>query len=416
MLQGLKNIVICLATGLCFVVPLKSHTNTTRVFSEKQKEFLSKMDSGKELYQKYCAACHQANGEGQRLGAPALKKGLPNSSYITIDKPISENIDILLYGVEGTPMIGYKAILNNEELASVITYIRNAWGNDTGDVLHGEDILLRRAADPALLKEPVRLVKPVIPVTALMTEGKKIYRTYCARCHQLDGRGQAPFGPRLIGSYVAKDPILIPFKIDLLLEGAAGTRMRSYAKQLSDYELASVATYIANGLKNGANQQIQPQEIAQRRQNLPPFPTNSTPEQNLSESYEKLMQMGKILYMANCARCHQLDGQKGARPGIPSLTKSALIRRGSHIDHLKLVLVGVPGSIMRSFGNRLSDFEIAAILTYQRNTFGRHQRDLVQPSEVRKEREKLQSKIDYQNAYQLIQQDEQEKKRSDKKH
>lgn len=377
--------------------------------SPNRAQFESTMASGKRIYERFCVACHQKNGEGQRLGAPALKKGLPNSSYITIDKPATECIDILLHGVKGTPMRAYQYVLNNQELASVITYIRNAWGNNVGDLVSSEDILLRRANEnPLFEKKPVFSTRK-IPLTALMIEGKKVYRTFCARCHQLDGRGQAPYGPRLIGSYVAKNNELIPFKINLLLKGAAGTRMRSYANQLTDYELASVATYIADELDNKGNQHIQPQQIRAGRELLDKIPADSTKAAQNDPSLALLMHQGETLYMGNCARCHQPDGKKGARPGIPSLTQSPVVKHGAHSAHIKVVLIGVPGSIMRSFGNRLSDFEIAAILTYQRNTFGQHKNDKVLPSEVHQQRVRLQKKIDYQNRYQLIQQDEREK-------
>lgn len=414
MLNGLKSMRWTLFSRL-FLSLLALSLIAFKAIAANESEpnaaaFQSTMKAGEGIYKIYCVACHQANGEGQRLGAPALKKGLYNSSYITIDKPVSLNIDILLNGVEGTPMIGYKQILKDDELAAVITYIRNAWNNNTGDLVTAEEIKARKKTNDEQKLSAVDSDKTKYNNTELMSKGQVVYRAYCARCHQLDGIGKAPYGPRLIGSYLGSDPRLIPYKIDMLLQGVAGTRMRSYAKQLSDLELAAVATYIANGLQNHGNQLIQPQDIAKKRQLLALLATKKDTETQKTYSYQQLMQEGEIQYMAHCARCHLPDGSKGARPGIPALKGSAIITKGTSTQHIDVVLLGVPGSIMRSFGNRLTNLEIAAILTYQRNAFGNHRNDLIQPKEVQERRVLLQKQIDYQNANQLIQQDEKEKK------
>lgn len=90
------------------------------------------MKRGETAYKTYCAACHQANGEG--LGAfPALK----NSAIATGD--IAAHMKIVIKGKAGTAMAAFN-YLSDEDLAAVITYERNAWGNDTGDLLTPEKI------------------------------------------------------------------------------------------------------------------------------------------------------------------------------------------------------------------------------------------------------------------------------------
>ncbi|MBB71598.1 MAG: cytochrome c oxidase subunit II [Legionellales bacterium] len=78
---------------------------------------------GKPKYQATCGMCHQANGQGLPPTFPALK-GSPVATG-----PVGKNIDILLHGVSGTAMQAFGEQLDDETLASIITYVRDAWGN-----------------------------------------------------------------------------------------------------------------------------------------------------------------------------------------------------------------------------------------------------------------------------------------------
>lgn len=92
------------------------------------------MALGEQAYQRACAACHQANGEGIPGAFPALK----GSELILKDK--AAHIHIVLYGKAGSAMQSFNKQLSLKELAAVITYERNAWGNDTKDVIQPSDI------------------------------------------------------------------------------------------------------------------------------------------------------------------------------------------------------------------------------------------------------------------------------------
>jgi cytochrome c oxidase subunit 2 len=81
---------------------------------------------GEKVYTSNCAVCHQPTGKGAGQ-FPAL-----DGSKI-VNGPIAEHVNIVLKGKGAMPTWG--AVLNNVEIASVITYERNAWGNHTGDIL-----------------------------------------------------------------------------------------------------------------------------------------------------------------------------------------------------------------------------------------------------------------------------------------
>lgn len=92
------------------------------------------MTLGEQVYKKVCAACHQPGGTGLPGVFPALK----GSELVLNDR--TAHIDIVLYGKSGTAMQSFDKQLTLKELAAVITYERNAWGNNTGDSVQPKDI------------------------------------------------------------------------------------------------------------------------------------------------------------------------------------------------------------------------------------------------------------------------------------
>jgi cytochrome c oxidase subunit 2 len=92
------------------------------------------MALGEKVYNANCAACHMPNGEGLPGVFPALK----GSQIAIADQP--KHIDVLINGVTGTAMQAYSKQLSMSDLAAVVTYERNAWGNSTGDLVQAKDI------------------------------------------------------------------------------------------------------------------------------------------------------------------------------------------------------------------------------------------------------------------------------------
>jgi len=92
------------------------------------------------------------------------------------------------------------------------------------------------------------------------------------------------------------------------------------------------------------------------------------------------MKKGAEVYAANCASCHQPTG-KGLPPTFPALDGSK-IAAGGKSGHIVVVLNGRPGTAMAPFA-RLSDAELAAVVTYTRNAWGNKTGDAVQPMEIK---------------------------------
>jgi cytochrome c oxidase subunit 2 len=90
---------------------------------------------------------------------------------------------------------------------------------------------------------------------------------------------------------------------------------------------------------------------------------------------------GEKVYNTNCIACHQANGE-GIKDVFPGLKGSALTT-GPVGAHLQMVMNGKPGTAMAAFGGQLNDIDIAAVVTYERNSWGNDVGDLIQPSEVK---------------------------------
>ena len=102
----------------------------------KQYTLEELMVMGEKVYMKACVACHQANGAGM---AAANFPSLIGSPIIKGD--VAAHIDIVVNGSKKNPvMAAFKGQLTKTDIAAVVTYERNAWGNDSGDVVQPADV------------------------------------------------------------------------------------------------------------------------------------------------------------------------------------------------------------------------------------------------------------------------------------
>lgn len=91
------------------------------------------MSRGEKVYQT-CAACHQPTG----LGIPGVFPALKGSKIAT--GPIAAHLNIVMHGKPGTAMAAFAGQLNDVDIAAVVTYERNAFGNNTGDVIQPSQV------------------------------------------------------------------------------------------------------------------------------------------------------------------------------------------------------------------------------------------------------------------------------------
>jgi cytochrome c oxidase subunit 2 len=231
------------------------------------------MQLGETTYTAYCAACHQVSGQGLPPAFPALK-----GSAMATTGPASAHIDIVVNGKAGTGMQAYGKQLSLKEIAAVVTYERNAWGNNTGEAVQAADVQAVSGAstsDP--VEQAVEEVKEQVAATVakvipkenlskvysqdeLMTLGEDVYITACAACHQATGEGMAPVFPALKGSVIATGDVAV--HLDMVLNGSKkNPAMAAFASQLTKTQIAAVVTYERNAWGNNTGDLVQPAAV-----------------------------------------------------------------------------------------------------------------------------------------------------------
>ncbi len=249
------------------------------------------MEKGEGVYNRICSACHQPGGVGMPPTFPPLK----GSKIAT--GPINGHVDIVFNGKQGTAMQAFKSQLSDAEIAAVITYERNAFGNNTNNSMvqpiqikalrDGKTMTDALATQPTGKASPVANTKkaaaqpavadpsakpeaaaaPAVPAVddmkTVLARGEKVYTSICAVCHQPAGTGMPPTFPALKGSKIATGPAAL--HIHQVLFGKAGTAMQAFKDQLNDQDIADVITYERNSWGNNSGVIVTAKEIKAAR-------------------------------------------------------------------------------------------------------------------------------------------------------
>ncbi len=141
--HGFMPIVVIAKSSEEFDVWVKETVSVqARIREEEQKSLGIDMGMnelmalGEEVYKSHCSGCHQVNG----LGLSSMFPALANSDIVVNPDRLIDHLNIVIFGKEGTAMQAFGSQLGLKELAAVITYERNAWGNNTNDTIQIADI------------------------------------------------------------------------------------------------------------------------------------------------------------------------------------------------------------------------------------------------------------------------------------
>ena len=96
---------------------------------------MTRYAQGQQVYTARCAACHQLDGKGIPGAFPAIA-----GSQVATGE-LSRHMDVVIHGIPGTAMQAFGAQLTPVETAAVITYERNAFGNNMGDQVQPVDVV-----------------------------------------------------------------------------------------------------------------------------------------------------------------------------------------------------------------------------------------------------------------------------------
>ncbi len=188
---------------------------------------------GAEVYAAQCASCHQPEGQG--LGTfPALA----DNEFVQGDE--RELVELMLSGRAAMP--AFASILDDADIAAVLTHVRSSWGNDA-DAIEAEFVAeVREGVD-----EP-EAVEVDLP-DDWFELGEAAYQRNCAACHQASGAGIPGAFPALAENAFVQgnaDELL-----RILLNGRAG--MPAFAGSLGNADIALIASYVRNAWENEAH-------------------------------------------------------------------------------------------------------------------------------------------------------------------
>ena len=294
---------------------------------------------GKAIFLLNCAVCHQASGRG---GGPYP----PLAGNPDVNRTDSANlIQTVLNGrtgpitVNGTQyggnMPSWRGQLSNAEISAVLTYVRTAWGNSAPAV--SEDQVAAARAPEAL-------------------SGEALFAAKCSTCHQALGQGTDAFPP-LAGNPVvtSADPSAM---IAVIVNGRKGPltvngktyngQMPTWKGQLTNADIASVASYVRSAWGNNASP--------------------VTEEQVAAAGSAVSAQVGAAIFAKNCAACH---GAKGAGGIGPALAGNPRVNIANPAFMLTTIVQG--RNLMPSWRGQLSDGDIAAVATYVRSSWGNNE-------------------------------------------
>ena len=292
---------------------------------------------GQAIFAARCSTCHQANGQGAGPFPPLAG----NSDVTAADT--SNIIAIVLNGKTGPitingkqysgAMPAWRGQLTNAEIAAVLTYVRSAWTNKAAAVSEDQ---VASAAHPVMLP------------------GEAIFTAKCATCHQPNGQGTTSYPP-LSGNpaVVAADPKEI---VGIIVNGRSGPltvggktyngTMPTWKGQLSNPDIAAVATYIRSAWGNNA--------------------PGVTEQQVAAAGTSVSTAVGMSLYNQKCASCHKATGT-GNGP-FPALAGNKDVNASDPSAMLGAIVKGK--NIMPSWKGQLSTSDIAAVASYVRGAWG----------------------------------------------
>ncbi len=133
--------------------PVRTGDNTVAVpaAGSGARSLEHRMARGKKLYAAHCAACHQASGQGLAGAFPPLAE----SDYLEAGP--AAVIDVILNGLKGPITVNgmeYNSVMPNlsylgdSDVADVVTFVMNSWGNPGGEVSAGEVSAARSREEP----------------------------------------------------------------------------------------------------------------------------------------------------------------------------------------------------------------------------------------------------------------------------
>jgi mono/diheme cytochrome c family protein len=295
------------------------------------------LDDAMTLYAENCSVCHGLSGEGigatPPLNTPALQTMPFDDLYKVISRGRYDTAMPAWNKEDGGPLSDYQI----EELVALIqSGDWNATGERVVNLGLAPLIPFTTEPDPVLFAQVGSL-----PDGAALQTAIQIFSANCVACHGADGLGTgiAPaVNDPVVRGKTAEDLTRI------ITYGNAGTLMAGWSNVLTPEEITAMVALI-------------------QRWKEVPMGVIPAPEVPIPVTEESLA-LGSQLYAANCSRCHGPDGQ--GTPRAPSLNVKGFLTETSDQAIQQIITLGVPRTAMPTWGDRVTDAEIQAIVGFIR--------------------------------------------------
>ncbi len=308
-----------------------------RLISAQNEILTTQLDEAMTLYAENCAVCHGLNGEGIGSTPPLNNPALASMPYDELFKTIAR-------GRYGTSMPAWSkddgGPLSDYQISVLVSLVQSGDWQSTGDRVVNLGLApltpFTTQPDPALLERIAAL-----PDGETLKSAVLLYADSCVACHGANGLGTA-LAPALNDTDTrAKSADELTRTITL---GLPGTRMSAWSGQLTPEEISGLVTLI------------------QRWDEIPlgTIPAPNVPIPTTAES----IALGGDLFAANCARCHGPEGQ--GTPRAPALNVKSFLTQTNDQAMQLIISGGVPGTAMPAWGDRMTDAEIQAIVSFIR--------------------------------------------------
>lgn len=328
-----------LATGLIAAgLMIYAFQEPVRIDVAGQAHLAANLEDAMTLYAENCSVCHGLSGEGigatPALNRPELQAADPDSLEKIISRGLFNTAMPAWNKADGGPLSDYQV----DELVALIQ--QGDWQATQERVVNlglAPRVPFTAQPDPQILAELAGL-----PQGDVLSRGVVIYAEQCVACHGADGLGAA-LAPALNEPLVrAKDPAELERTV---LNGVPATLMAAWQNKLPADDITAVVTLIKNW------DQV-------------PLGAIPAPDRPIPVTEESLAQ-GASLYTTSCSRCHGPEGQGTQR--APALNVKSFLSSRTDAAIQQIVTLGVTGTAMPAWGDRLTDVEIQAVVGFMRS-------------------------------------------------
>jgi mono/diheme cytochrome c family protein len=309
----------------------------TRIAESQAQLQLAQLNDAMTLYAENCSVCHGLSGEGIGTIPPLNNPALQTMAYDDLTKTIARgrfNTAMPAWNKEdGGPLSDY-------QISELVGLVQAGDWNATRDRVVNLGLAplvpFTTEPDPVLLAEVANL-----PDGATLQTAVTIFAANCVACHGADGLGSG-IAPAL------NDPLVRKKTADELTRtvtfGNAGTLMAGWSNTLTPEEINAMVTLV-----------LRWDEVPAGILPAPNVPIPTT---------EESIALGGQLFSQNCSRCHGPEGQGTQR--APALNIKSFLTNTSDLAIQQIVTNGVPGTAMPTWGDRMSENDIQAIVGFIR--------------------------------------------------